>query len=161
MNCSSCGMQIPAGATNCPKCGVAVPYYYSYSGTASSEPTIPAQPHAAPQQTPSTAYGSQPYGGALLWRASTPATLLSLPASTANSAGSAGPASSGETRGQPRWSYSGRGAARAGACGRGYLCCSIAFGSRQFIVHDLNYTHSCQRYHHACSDIADSESLYT
>ncbi len=64
MNCSSCGMQIPAGATNCPKCGVAVPYYYSYSGTASSEPTIPAQPHAAPQQTPSTAYGSQPYGGA-------------------------------------------------------------------------------------------------
>jgi hypothetical protein len=63
MNCSSCGTQIPAGATNCPTCGAAVPHYYSYSGTASSEPTIPAQPYAAPQQTPSTAYGSQPYGG--------------------------------------------------------------------------------------------------
>src|SRR5207247_10938581 len=63
MNGSSCATQIPAGATNCPTSGAAVPHYYSYSGTASSEPTIPAQPYAAPQQTPSTAYGSQPYGG--------------------------------------------------------------------------------------------------
>ena len=64
MNCSSCGTLIPAGATNCPRCGAAVPYYYSYSATASSEPTIPAQPYAAPPQPPPTSYGSQPYGGA-------------------------------------------------------------------------------------------------
>ncbi len=63
MNCSSCGTQIPAGATNCPWCGAAAPQYYSYSGTVSSDPTIPAQPYAAPPQTPSTAYGAQPYGG--------------------------------------------------------------------------------------------------
>jgi hypothetical protein len=63
MNCSSCGTQIPAGATSCPWCGAAVPQYYSYSGTVSSDPTIPAQPYAAPPQTPSTAYGAQPYGG--------------------------------------------------------------------------------------------------
>ena len=62
MNCSSCGTLIPAGATYCTQCGVAVPQYYSYSGTASSDPTIPSQPYAAPQ-TPSTAYGEQAYGG--------------------------------------------------------------------------------------------------
>src|SRR5712691_8414016 len=63
MNCSSCGTQIPAGATSCPWCGAAAPQYYSYSGTVSSDPTIPAQPYAAPPQPPSTAYGAQPYEG--------------------------------------------------------------------------------------------------
>ena len=63
MNCSSCGTQIPAEATSCPWCGAAAPQYYSYSGTVSSDPTIPAQPYAAPPQPPSTAYGAQPYGG--------------------------------------------------------------------------------------------------
>src|SRR6266567_575291 len=63
MNCSSCGTQIPAGTTNCPWCGAAAPQHYSYSGTASSEPTILAQPYAALPQTPSTVYGEQPYGG--------------------------------------------------------------------------------------------------
>src|SRR2546425_6491355 len=63
MNCSSCGAQLPPGATNCPGCGAVTPYYYSTAGTAPNDPTIMSPSTAGAQQPPPpTGYGSQPYG---------------------------------------------------------------------------------------------------
>src|SRR3989442_7692752 len=62
MNCSSCGLQLPAGAANCPRCGAATPYNYSAAGAAPNDPTYISTPYSATQQTPSTPYATPPYG---------------------------------------------------------------------------------------------------
>src|SRR5713226_9502843 len=62
MNCSSCGLQLPPGAANCPRCGAATPNNYSAAGTAPNDPTYISTPYAATQQTPSTSYATPPYG---------------------------------------------------------------------------------------------------
>lgn len=80
MNCTSCGANLPQGATACPLCGTPTPYNAARSGSspqydptvASSQPgsgnppqydpTIPAQPYGGTPPPPSTAYGSPSYG---------------------------------------------------------------------------------------------------
>jgi hypothetical protein len=72
MNCSSCGLQLPQGATHCPRCGTATPYFYSSTGTTPNAPTQISTPYAATQQAPSGGYGSQPYGIPPTQKATTP-----------------------------------------------------------------------------------------
>ena len=80
MNCTSCGANLPQGATACPLCGTPTPYNAARPGSspqydptvASSQPgsgnppqydpTIPAQPYGGTPPPPSTAYGSPSYG---------------------------------------------------------------------------------------------------
>lgn len=64
MNCSACGTQLPQGAANCPQCGAATPYNYSYIGTAPNDPTVVSFPDSVAEQPPPPVYGSQSYGAA-------------------------------------------------------------------------------------------------
>ncbi len=64
MNCSACGTQLPQGAANCPQCGAASPYNYSYIGTAPNDPTVVSFPDRVAEQPPPTVYSSQSYGAA-------------------------------------------------------------------------------------------------
>jgi hypothetical protein len=62
MNCSACGTQLPEGATHCPRCGAATPYYYSHARIAPDDPTVVSSPDAvAPPLLPPTMYGSPSY----------------------------------------------------------------------------------------------------
>jgi hypothetical protein len=67
MNCSSCGLQLPPGAANCPRCGAATPYNYSAAGTAPDDPTYISTPYAAPPYgtVPPTQYAGMPQDAAL------------------------------------------------------------------------------------------------
>ena len=62
MNCSSCGLQLPQGAANCPRCGAATPYNYSAAGTAPNDPTYISTPYATPPHgtVPPTQYAGMP-----------------------------------------------------------------------------------------------------
>lgn len=79
MNCRSCGTQLPPGANACPNCGTPTFTYNPGSGGSPYDPTAvtypsgnqpesspygawpnPSPPDASPQ-SPSTAYGSNPY----------------------------------------------------------------------------------------------------
>lgn len=57
MNCTSCGANIPLGATACPLCGKPTPY----ANPGANDPTIAASYNTP--AGPSTGYGPQPYGG--------------------------------------------------------------------------------------------------
>ena len=61
MNCSACGMQLPAGVTYCPNCGTPTPAYYAPTGTSPDNPTVSSE-NVPPPPPPYTNYGSQPYG---------------------------------------------------------------------------------------------------
>ena len=62
MNCSACGMQLPAGVTYCPNCGTPTPAYYAPTGTSPDNPTVSSSSENVPPPPPYTNYGSQPYG---------------------------------------------------------------------------------------------------
>jgi len=67
MNCGSCGLPLPVGAANCPRCGAATPYNYSAAGTAPNDPTYISPPYAAPPYgtMPPTQYAGMPQDAAL------------------------------------------------------------------------------------------------
>ena len=62
MNCSACGMQLPAGVTYCPNCGTPTPAYYAPTGASPDNPTVSSSSANVPPPPPYTNYGSQPYG---------------------------------------------------------------------------------------------------
>ncbi|HEY6286649.1 MAG TPA: family 16 glycoside hydrolase, partial [Ktedonobacteraceae bacterium] len=62
MNCSACGIQLPAGVTYCPNCGTPTPAYYAPTGTSPDNPTVSSSSENVPPPPPYTNYGSQPYG---------------------------------------------------------------------------------------------------
>ena len=63
MNCSACGMQLPAGVTYCPNCGTPTPAYYAPTGASPDNPTVSSSSaNVPPPPPPYTNYGSQPYG---------------------------------------------------------------------------------------------------
>ena len=62
MNCGSCGLQLPQGAANCPRCGAVTPYYYANTGTTPNDATFVSTPNPVAEQTPPTAYAASPYG---------------------------------------------------------------------------------------------------
>ncbi len=79
MNCTTCGANLPQGATACPLCGTPTPYNAGRPGSSPQydptvavpqagpgsspqlDPTMPAQPYGG-TPPPSTAYGSPGYG---------------------------------------------------------------------------------------------------
>ena len=72
MNCTSCGSNLPTGATSCPLCGNPTPYNVS-PPSGSYDPTVAASPYGTPPPPsgiPSynnpTAYGTPPYGASNL-----------------------------------------------------------------------------------------------
>ena len=73
MNCSSCGLQLPPGAANCPRCGAATPYYYANTGTTSNDATFVSTPNPVVQQRPPTQYGAPPYEPTVLAPTGSPA----------------------------------------------------------------------------------------
>src|SRR6266566_710282 len=63
MNCSACGMQLPAGVTYCPNCGNPKQAYYAPTGASQDNPTVSSSSaNVPPPPPPYTIYGSQPYG---------------------------------------------------------------------------------------------------
>ncbi|TMC97579.1 MAG: hypothetical protein E6J11_10045 [Chloroflexi bacterium] len=76
MNCTTCGANLPPGATACPLCGTPTPYNAGRPGSSPQydptvavpqagpggsphqDPTLPAQPYGGTPPPPSTAYGS-------------------------------------------------------------------------------------------------------
>ncbi|OLB35428.1 MAG: hypothetical protein AUG45_00790 [Ktedonobacter sp. 13_1_20CM_3_54_15] len=80
MNCTTCGANLPPGATACPLCGTPTPYNAGRPGSSPQydptvavpqagpggsphqDPTLPAQPYGGTPPPPSTAYGSPGYG---------------------------------------------------------------------------------------------------
>ncbi len=63
MNCSACGMQLPAGVIYCPNCGTPTPAYYAPTGASPNNPTVSSSSaNVPPPPPPYTNYGSQPYG---------------------------------------------------------------------------------------------------
>lgn len=80
MNCTTCGANLPQGATACPLCGAPTPYNAGRPGSSPQydptvavpqagsgdtphfDPTVPAQPYRGTPPPPSTAYGSPGYG---------------------------------------------------------------------------------------------------
>jgi len=82
MNCSSCGLQLPAGAANCPRCGTATPYNYSAAGTTPNDPTYISTPYATPPYgtMPPTQQVGQTQDGALPTQYGSPAYQVPLQA---------------------------------------------------------------------------------
>jgi hypothetical protein len=62
MNCGSCGLQLPPGAANCPRCGATTPYNYSAAGTAPNDPTYISPPYGT---MPPTQYAGMPQDATL------------------------------------------------------------------------------------------------
>jgi type II secretory pathway pseudopilin PulG len=60
MNCSSCGLQLPPGAANCPRCGAVTPYYYANTGATPNDATFVSTPNPVAERTPPTLYGATP-----------------------------------------------------------------------------------------------------
>jgi hypothetical protein len=60
MNCGSCGLPLPVGAANCPRCGAVTPYYYANTGTTPNDATFVSTPNPVAEQTPPTLYGATP-----------------------------------------------------------------------------------------------------
>src|SRR5712692_2742891 len=61
MNCGSCGLQLPQGAANCPRCGAVTPYYYANTGTTPNDATFVSTPNPVAEQAPLTPYAAPPY----------------------------------------------------------------------------------------------------
>ncbi len=62
-NCGTCGMQLPAGVIYCPNCGTPTPAYYAPTGASPDNPTVSSSSaNVPPPPPPYTNYGSQPYG---------------------------------------------------------------------------------------------------
>src|SRR6266849_9181286 len=61
MNCGSCGLQLPPGAANCPRCGADTHYYYANTGTTPNDATFVSTPNPVAEQAPLTPYAAPPY----------------------------------------------------------------------------------------------------
>jgi cytoskeletal protein RodZ len=61
MNCSVCGLKLPAGVIYRPNCGTPTPAFYAPMGTAPDNPTVESSSSNVPPPPPYTNYGSQPY----------------------------------------------------------------------------------------------------